>query len=117
MVCCKQIAARPPSAPANARARVRSNQSSSDPPTDTAKRAALTIAAGAFASLILPRSVGAKPSQPTFDQWVAAFQAKALARGITPETYARVMSGVKPDKTGLAAIHEQPEFSEQLWQY
>ncbi len=27
------------------------------------------------------------------------------------------MNGLKPDNTGLAAIHEQPEFSEQLWQY
>ena len=27
------------------------------------------------------------------------------------------MSGLKPDNTGLAAIHEQPEFNEQLWQY
>ena len=75
------------------------------------------MAAGAFAGLILPRSVGAKETQPTFDQWVAAFQSKALARGITPETYARVMNGLKPDNTGLAAIHEQPEFNEQLWQY
>ncbi|HMK69670.1 MAG TPA: lytic murein transglycosylase, partial [Xanthobacteraceae bacterium] len=52
-----------------------------------------------------------------FDQWVAAFGTKALARGITSETYARVMSGLRPDTTGLEAIAHQPEFDEQLWQY
>jgi membrane-bound lytic murein transglycosylase B len=74
------------------------------------------MAAGALAALVRPWPAGAK-EQANFDQWIAAFQAKALARGITTETYARVMSGVKPDTTGLAAINEQPEFNEQLWQY
>jgi membrane-bound lytic murein transglycosylase B len=96
---------------------VRSNQPISGRPPDMARRASLKMAAGAFAGLILPRYVGARETQPTFDQWIAAFQGKALARGITPETYARVMSNLKPDNTGLAAIHEQPEFNEQLWQY
>ncbi len=52
-----------------------------------------------------------------FDQWIAAFRAKALAHGIKEETYTRVMRGVQPDTTGLKAIHDQPEFSLQLWQY
>src|SRR5262249_4665796 len=97
--------------------RVRTNEPSSGRPPDVAKRASLKMAAGALAGLMLPRVAGAKQTQPTFDQWIAAFQSKALARGITPETYARVMSGLKPDNTGLAAIREQPEFNEQLWQY
>jgi membrane-bound lytic murein transglycosylase B len=74
------------------------------------------MAAGALAALVGSRAAGAK-EQATFDQWIAAFQAKALAHGITAETYARVVSGLKPDTTGLTAINEQPEFSEQLWQY
>ena len=40
-----------------------------------------------------------------------------MAHGITAETYTRVMSGVRPDTTGLEAIHNQAEFNEQLWQY
>jgi membrane-bound lytic murein transglycosylase B len=52
-----------------------------------------------------------------FEQWIAAFRDKALAHGITPETYARVMNAAKPDTAGLEAIHNQPEFNEQLWQY
>ncbi len=55
--------------------------------------------------------------QIPFDQWVAAFRHKAEARGITEATYWRVMTGMTPDVTGLKAIHEQPEFKEQLWQY
>jgi membrane-bound lytic murein transglycosylase B len=27
------------------------------------------------------------------------------------------MRGLHPDRTGLEAIHSQPEFTEQLWQY
>ena len=66
---------------------------------------------------MLPRQALAAAARMPFDQWIAAFRAKALAHGITAETYARVMSGVKPDTTGLEAIHNQPEFNEQLWQY
>jgi membrane-bound lytic murein transglycosylase B len=40
-----------------------------------------------------------------------------MSRGITAETYARAMSGLRPDTTGLDAIHNQPEFNQQLWQY
>ena len=49
-----------------------------------------------FTGLILPRSAGAEKSRLTFEEWIAAFQSKALARGITPETYARVMGAIKP---------------------
>jgi membrane-bound lytic murein transglycosylase B len=40
-----------------------------------------------------------------------------MARGITEDTYTRVMQGVRPDTTALDAIRDQPEFNEQLWQY
>jgi membrane-bound lytic murein transglycosylase B len=96
---------------------VRGNKPSSSPLPDLARRAALQMAAASLAALVLPRLASAKEVQATFDRWIAAFQAKALAHGITAETYARVMSGLKPDPTGLAAIREQPEFNEQLWQY
>jgi lytic murein transglycosylase len=52
-----------------------------------------------------------------FSQWVAAFRAKALGRGISGDTYDRVMGGLRPDTTGLEAIRNQPEFNEQIWQY
>jgi membrane-bound lytic murein transglycosylase B len=68
--------------------------------------------AAARARHLVPR---AKPV--SFDAWVAAFRAKAEAHGITEATYTRVMTGLKPDMTGLKEIRDQPEFHEQLWQY
>jgi len=52
-----------------------------------------------------------------FEQWIAAFRSKAVARGISEETYTQVMRGVQPDMTGVNAIRNQPEFNQQLWQY
>jgi membrane-bound lytic murein transglycosylase B len=40
-----------------------------------------------------------------------------MARGITEDTYTRVMQGLRRDTTGLEAIHNQPEFNQKLWQY
>jgi hypothetical protein len=79
-----------PPAPDKARSRMRARDPGREPLQDAAKRALLKMAVGAFAGPILPRPAGAKQAQPTFDQWIAAFQTKALARGITAETYARV---------------------------
>ena len=59
----------------------------------------------------------ASAARTSFAQWIEAFQAKAIAHGVTPETYTRVMRAVEPDTTGLDAIRNQPEFTEQLWQY
>jgi membrane-bound lytic murein transglycosylase B len=97
------------------------------PEPDTAKRIFLKAAAGAAISLLLPRAAGARPhhapahtaqaAQVPFDQWVAAFRAKAVARGVSDTTYTQVMQNLKPDRTGLDAIRSQPEFNEQLWQY
>ena len=93
------------------------------------RRSVVKALAGSAAGLILPHvapatarakhaAARAKPTKEiTFDRWVAAFRAKAQAHGITEATYTRVMSGMKPDMTGLKEIRDQPEFHEQLWQY
>ena len=65
------------------------------------------VAAPAFAQ------VAAQP----FAQWVETFRARALAKGISEATYARVMGGLKPDTTVFTEIRSQPEFNQQLWQY
>jgi membrane-bound lytic murein transglycosylase B len=70
--------------------------------------------AGSAGALVAPQTTRADTA---FDQWVAAFRSKAVARGISDETYTRAMRGVQPDMTGLTAIHNQPEFNQQLWQY
>jgi peptidoglycan lytic transglycosylase B len=74
---------------------------------------ALTLAA--TAALVAPAPLALAAGD--FAQWVVNFRAKALTRGISAETYDRAMDGMQPDKTGLEAIHNQPEFNEQLWQY
>jgi lytic murein transglycosylase len=61
---------------------------------------------------------GLRPAlSASFEQWVAAFRSRALARGVSEATYARVMTGLKPDTSVFALVHDQPEFNEQLWQY
>jgi len=66
---------------------------------------------------MLPARASAERTRMPFDQWILAFRGKAMAHGISEETYSRVMLGMHPDTTGLEAIRNQPEFNEQLWQY
>jgi membrane-bound lytic murein transglycosylase B len=77
------------------------------------RRNLLSYAGGAAA---LSRLSAAR-AEIGFEQWIAAFRSKAAARGISEETYTRVMRGVQPDMTGPNAIRNQPEFNQQLWQY
>jgi membrane-bound lytic murein transglycosylase B len=70
--------------------------------------------AGAAVALSAPPTTHAEIG---FEQWVAAFRSKAAARGISEDTYTRVMRGIEPDMTGVNAIRNQPEFNQQLWQY
>ena len=54
---------------------------------------------------------------PTFAHWVAGFRARAIRRGISEQTYDRVMNAVTPDTSVYAQYRAQPEFTEQVWQY
>lgn len=72
------------------------------------------IGAGVAAACGVSRATSA---QSSFEQWVVAFRPRAIARGVSEATYARVMTGLKPDTTVYALQHDQPEFNEQLWQY
>jgi peptidoglycan lytic transglycosylase B len=51
-----------------------------------------------------------------FEQWVQDFRERALGR-VSAATYDRAMHDVKPDRGVLQAVNEQPEFTEELWQY
>jgi len=74
---------------------------------------ALLIAAPTISS----RAARAQSSKSSFDQWAAAFRARARARGISDATYTRVMTNIKPDTSVFELIRAQPEFNEELWQY
>jgi membrane-bound lytic murein transglycosylase B len=63
---------------------------------------------------VIPAHAAAPPG---FDQWRDRFRARALARGVSDQTYTRVMGKIEPDMSVFAQIRSQPEFTEQLWQY
>jgi len=81
------------------------------------RRQWLQTGLAAAAGAALPRGAFAQSASQPFEQWVASFRARALARGISEKTYARVMGNLKPDLGVFALQQSQPEFKEQLWQY
>ncbi len=82
---------------------------------ELSRRALLQMSAGAAA--LFACSSHAKAAPPGFDQWREAFRAKALARGVSNETFTRVMGRIEPDMSVFAQMRNQPEFNEQTWQY
>jgi lytic murein transglycosylase len=56
-------------------------------------------------------------ARASFEEWVAAFRARAQARGVSDATYTRVMGSTKPDTSVFELDRAQPEFNEELWQY
>jgi peptidoglycan lytic transglycosylase B len=81
------------------------------------RRALMSGALGATASFAFGARALAQPSNAAFAHWVADFRARAIKRGISPATYARVMNAITPDMTVMEQVRKQPEFTEKLWQY
>jgi lytic murein transglycosylase len=81
------------------------------------RRQAMTAALATLATGAMGHTALAQSSRMTFSRWVAAFRARARARGISEATYDRVMSSISPDTSVYALDSAQPEFNEQLWQY
>ncbi len=78
------------------------------------RRNLLASALGAAAAAI-PHASLAAPAE--FDRWREEFRSRALARGVSGQTFDRVMGRIEPDMSVFKEIHNQPEFHEQLWQY
>jgi lytic murein transglycosylase len=88
------------------------------PPTDSlrpSRRTVLGLGAAAAVSAAVAYPASAAP--PDFEQWRENFRARALARGISAETYSRVMDDIEPDMSVFAQLRDQPEFTELTWQY
>jgi len=87
--------------------------------TDTilTRRILLQGTLGALTAFAVSGPAAAQSPRTNFEQWVAAFRPRALTRGISEKTYARVMTGLKPDTSVYALDRAQPEFTEALWQY
>src|SRR5436190_18763554 len=80
------------------------------------RRQALGAALG-FAGALAPLHPALAASPPGFDEWRDRFRTRAVGRGVSDQTYTRVMGKIEPDMRVFAQIRAQPEFSEQLWQY
>jgi membrane-bound lytic murein transglycosylase B len=81
------------------------------------RRGLMQSFAGGAVLLASPTLAIAQSSNTPFPQWVDAFRPRALARGVSEATYARVMGGLKPDVTVFKELGSQPEFNEKVWQY
>ena len=64
--------------------------------------------------VLLPAIARGEPIE-SFDSFIAGFEAKALAAGISPETYHAAMSGLTPDPATPELITAQPEFTTPVW--
>ncbi len=71
------------------------------------------LGAAAFAA----HSPGVRAAPPGFDAWRDGFRARALGKGISEPTWNRAMGRLEPDMSVFREIKNQPEFSEQTWQY
>jgi membrane-bound lytic murein transglycosylase B len=70
-----------------------------------------------LAAALVASGPGLAGARPTFEQWLASFRPRALARGVSPETWESVTRGLEPDGRALDDVRRQPELTEQLWQY
>ncbi|MBI5261657.1 MAG: lytic murein transglycosylase [Bradyrhizobium sp.] len=80
------------------------------------RRAVLRSGLGAGALLACPAPVLAA-APPGFDEWRDNFRARPLSKGVSAATWQRCMGRVEPDMSVFKQLRNQPEFSEQLWQY
>ena len=80
------------------------------------RRSLICSGLGAAASMAFGGTASAARTAG-FSHWVAAMRARAIARGVSPATYARTTDGLTPDLSVLESLHAQPEFTQKLWQY
>ena len=86
------------------------------PATRLSRRSLMAGALGLSANVALG-GVAWSAQSPAFARWVEGFRARAINRGISEQTYNRVMNAVTPDTAVFALQRAQPEFTEQTWQY
>src|SRR6202171_5571382 len=76
------------------------------------------LTAGLASGVLLANPLAAfAAAPPGFDQWRNGFRARALAKGISEQTWNRVMGRIEPDMSVFKQMQKQPEFYEETWQY
>lgn len=66
--------------------------------------------------LSLASGASAQPIEP-FDVFLRNFEAKALAAGVSADTYRRATAGLTPDPNVPSLVETQPEFTTPIWDY
>lgn len=72
------------------------------------------LAVALFCALALP--AGAQPVE-SFDAFIRNFEAKAVAAGVSRETYRAATAGLTPDPNVPNLVTSQPEFTTPMWEY
>lgn len=67
--------------------------------------------------LMLVAMAGTAVAATSFSAWLDGFRARATARGVSADTWARTMTDLAPDERALGDVRQQPEMTEELWQY
>lgn len=80
-------------------------------------RRSFLLSAAVFAACFSVNGGAVAVQSPPFARWVANFRPRAVARGISEQTYDRVMGNVTPDTSVYAQFSSQPEVTELMWQY
>ena len=74
----------------------------------------LMLAAGLAFALAVPAA--ARPIE-SFESFIANFETKAVAAGVSRETYRSAMAGLTPDPNVPDLVVSQPEFTTPMWEY
>src|SRR3954470_20577411 len=69
-----------------------------------------------FGVLLLLASVSTARAE-SFDAFLRAFEPKAAAAGVSPQTYETATAGLTPDPAIPRLVDTQPEFATPMWAY
>lgn len=72
--------------------------------------------AATIVMLALMASVSAAPIE-SFDDFLRGFEAKAIAAGVSRDTWRRATTGLTPDPAVPDLVETQPEFTTPMWDY
>ena len=65
----------------------------------------------------LARTAEVRVANSGFQRWINGFRPRALAAGISPETYDRAFAGIRYNTDVISRDRNQSEFTKQIWEY
>jgi membrane-bound lytic murein transglycosylase B len=70
-----------------------------------------------IACLAIAGSAARAQPVESFESFIAGFEARAVAEGISPQTYRAATAGLTPDPNIPNIVSSQPEFTTPVWEY